>query len=159
MNALVLVILLSVYYSSGSSDDNCIGNYGELKNSILNNTENTEDLLRGFYPPNQSPSHVVTIYYYIQPISDNTTNGTVSYDQLNNTASYTYRWVDSSSLLLTEWQLFDALSFGISKLNAQNMSIIITPFCNEDEAINLLNMATVWVSFCFITNNFIYLCS
>lgn len=158
VNALLVIVVLSLctstegvtvyYYAVGK----CIDNYGELKSSILNNSENTEDLLKGFYPPNQSPSHVVTVRYYIQPIvnisdtADNTTNGTFSYDELNHTASYTYRWVDSSTLLLMDWKLFDALSFGIAKLSAVNISIIISPFCNKDDAVDLLNMATVWVS-------------
>ena len=131
-----LLFLLLEHISEGSP---CIKNYGELKEAILNNTENQEDLLFGFYPPNQSPSHIITVYYYITPNP---------YYEFNSTAAnYTFQWVDSSTLLLMEWRLFDALSFGIAELKEYNMSIIVSPgFCDESEAEKLLNMATIWVS-------------
>lgn len=143
-----------VHYKTEAA--NCINNYEELKTSIINNSENIENLLQGFYPPNQSPSHILNVYYYTQLLDsdDKTVNETnVShphFEQPNNTANYIFQWVDSSTLLLFEWRLFDALSFGIAELDVYNISLSIRPFCDEDEAVKLLNMATVWVSLWYV---------
>lgn len=158
-----MVAVLTIFQASTIVGENtCISNYGELKEAILNNTENKEDLLRGFYPPNQSPSHILTVYYYLQPHFNS------SYpDEFNTTnASYVFQWVDSSTLLLLEWRLFNALSFDISQLTENNITLIISPtFCDKDEEVELLNMATIWVCcnvclfYYFLLSVFHYFCS
>lgn len=144
----LICFLLFLLLQQMSAGIQCIRNYGELKETILNNTENQEDLLFGFYPPNQSPSHIITVYYFITPLEagPNATNPNYEEDLNATAASYTFQWVDSSTLLLMEWRLFDALSFSIAELKEYNMSIIVSPgFCDESEAVKLLNMATIWV--------------
>ena len=130
-----MVLQLSEVQSNHALEDNdCIVDYQELKQSLLNNSGS---LLLAFYPPNKSPTRVLNVFYYIEPSNDT---------EQNMTADYIFQWVDSSTLLLTEFDLFKALSFRIAALTSNDVNVTIAPFCNEDEAIDLLNQGTVWVS-------------
>ena len=124
----------------------CVDNYYELKSSILNSSENAENLLKSFYPPNQSPAHVLNVYYYINDFEQFGNETHPKFENPNITADYIFQWVDSSTLLLTEFRLFRALSFGIAGLETGEVSIKVPlPFCNNDTELELLNLATVWV--------------
>ena len=146
-----IILQLSNVYSDEEANVQCIHNYQELKTSLLNNSDNIDNLLLAFYPPNKPPAHVLNVYYYIQLLDtvedeDNDTNQThPHFEKPTTTADYIFQWVDSSTLLLTEIRLFQALSFGIIKLEIGNVDITIDPFCDENKAIDLLNVATVWV--------------
>ena len=129
----------------------CIDNYGELKLSIVNNSENAENLLKSFYPPNQSPAHMLNVYYYIVITTDDDEGEVIGnethehFENPNVTADYIFQWADSSTLLLTEFRLFRALSFGIAGLELGEVDVKVDPFCDSDKALQLLNLATVWV--------------
>ena len=130
-----VVIHLSAVQSNHVPEDNdCIDNYQELRQSLL---DNSGSLLLAFYPPNESPTRVLNVFYYIEAV-----NAT----EPNMTADYIFQWVDSSTLLLTEFDLFKALSFGIAALKPNDVNVTIAPFCHDDEAIDLLNQGTTWVS-------------
>ena len=130
----IVLQLSEVQCNHVSDEDDCIADYQELKQSLLNNTGS---LLLAFYPPNESPTRVLNVFYYIEPLNDT---------EPNMTADYIFQWVDSSTLLLTEFDLFQALSFRIAALKSNDVNVTIAPFCNEDEAIDLLNQGTTWVS-------------
>ena len=145
----------------------CINNYQDLQLSILNNSENSESLLKAFYPPNKSPAHLLNVYYYIsineapeEYVEDLVGNEThPHFENPNVTADHIFQWVDSSTLLLTEFKLFHALSFGIAALETGEVRVQVDPFCNEDDEVELLNLATIWVN-CIINagicKNYIY---
>ena len=139
------IIVQGVHSNDQSTADinNCIDDYQELKNALLNNSGR---LLLGFYPPNQSPSRVMNVYYNIeQPNPDDDNASYQSFESHNISTDYIFQWVDSSTLLLTEIRLFQALSFGIASLKINEVNVSIPPFCDDDEAVDLLNQATIWV--------------
>ncbi len=149
---LVVVFLLIFQACNGTQPiTDCIDNYNELKVSILNSSENAENLLKNFYPPNQSPAHVLNVYYYINGFEEIGNETHPKFENPNITADYIFQWVDSSTLLLTEFRLFRALSFSIAGLETGELSIKVPfPFCDDDRELELLNLATVWVKIIII---------
>ena len=138
-------VSLGVYGST-----KCIQNYQELRASIQNNSENADNLLLAFYPPNRSPAHLLNVYYYIvdHENGQEEDGGNVThpnFENPNTTADYIFQWVDSSTLLLTEFRLFQALSFEIAGLETGAVDVKISPFCDSNKEVELLNLATVWV--------------
>lgn len=159
LNDMFLVVGLLILFSASvisTETAPCIKNYHDLKTSIVNNSENAQNLLTTFYPPNRSPAHILIVYYYLASVyqEDNTDNITGNethphFENPNITADHIFQWMDSSTLLLTEFRLFKALTFGIAGLESGELEIKVDkPFCNSDDEVKLLNLATIWVSQC-----------
>ena len=127
-----LAMMNAISFSSAAAS--CINNYQELRASLVSYPQNIDNLLMAFYPPNQSPTHALDVHYSILGAED-----------VN--ATYQFRWVDSSVLLLLEVELFEALSFNMANLAVRNISIVLDPFCHEGMILDLLDLATIWVSF------------
>ena len=150
---LLVVLSLTVVHGQQQTtyDAECISTYQDLKNAVITNANNTQSLLLGFYPPNQSPSHVVNVFYHIEEsgsdldASDDNTTMFPNFEEPNSTADYIFQWVDSSTLLLTEVRLFQALSFYIAQLTISEVTVVLPPFCNDSDSLWLLNALTVWV--------------
>ena len=132
-SAIVWSCLVVVIIMSCSPAGACISNYQELRASLVSYPQNIDNLLMAFYPPNQSPSHALDVHYNI-----------LGGEGIN--ATYQFRWVDSSVLLLVEVELLEALSLNMANLVVRNVSIVLDPFCHEGMILDLLDLATIWVS-------------
>ena len=133
-------VLLYALISLGLAK-NCIGNYDDLKKSILSNPENVYNLTRGFYSANQLPTLWIDVNY-ISQTDRNTTS------QQHDV--YTFHWSSSPVLLFAHHDFLELWSLqSITFETNFPIDIVILPFCNNvdrNTKLNLLNYATVWVS-------------
>ena len=129
------MIHLSVCFSQQQEEPTCIENYEQLKDSLRSNkTNNIQELLDAFYPPNESTVHWAFVRYYCVN------------DSFNCTTNYTYIWAENAILLVHEYELLNALTLNLFDLRSTQLELNISPFCTDVDEVELLFTLTTWVS-------------
>ncbi len=88
--------------------------YLAIENSLLNRTQNLVNLRQAFFPTNRQASISVNIKYSF----------------VNSSETVTYRWLQSSVLMLIRSDLLRHLSLFMYSVKTRHTEIILDPICN-----------------------------
>ena len=142
---MILTLVLHMSYStvaafevdrdnSGSID--CVFKYHDLEESLLSNEVNLDSLTRTFLPPNEPRLPVTEVYYYLNdsgmmkhPVTLEMEG--VSADELDDMATYRFRWSQTPVYLFVDPFLIEALSLYSVQIRKHAARLVLSPICSN----------------------------
>ncbi len=125
--------------SSNISDFHCINNsdYLRIERSLLNRPQNLVNLHQAFFPTNKQASISVNVTYHFT----------------NSDDTVTFRWLDSSVLMLIRSDLLHYLSLFAYNVKTRCTDITLDPICGFSSDDNVTNPDSGPSDYCKLANS------
>ena len=123
-----------------SNTSNCINSsdYLSIESSLLNRPQNLVNLYQAFFPTNRQASISVQVTYHFTDNPDETV---------------TYRWLDSSVLMLIRSDLLQYFSLFTYNVKTNYANIILDPICGFSSDDNVSTSDTGPSDYCKVANS------
>ena len=138
---ILLALLLPILEARGGKR-NCISNFPELEEELLQRKQNLDSLKEAFFPPNRQLSIVVDVHFYFLPnissLSEGSTLEDVSIDDQPTLKrfelghyDYKFRWAASSVTTFIRPDFLEAFSLYTYFDSTKTAKVIIPPICGS----------------------------